>query len=238
MSYRYIRRILEYTKGYIDVKYQSVSKLTDLPFTIPKNYIGRGSQSKVYKHPSELNTVIKIVDVNKVHNLDEYESMISLFINDRNPFFPIIYEVYEIRDEDKLVIVMEKLHRLNIKKMSITHKQYFLNVLGISRDQIIADYVEESLPNASPEQKEEFEEELKHITKGSHLNKIIDFFINQLFEGNVWLENVKHYSDNPEFVKAAHKINKFKGSLDLKSDNLMFRLTGVGPQLVFSDPVS
>jgi hypothetical protein len=132
---------------------------------------------------------------------------------------------------------MEKLHPLKVSKLSKVHKEYFLNNLGISKQQMLTDFVELINPTGTNEEKHLWVKEMQKMHKRERLKKILDENINRLKANPKWFEKIASRSSNDEFIKAVKILNKFAGSLDLKSDNMMFRLTKIGPQLVFSDPV-
>ena len=147
-----------------------------------------------------------------------------------NPFFPKIYNakiyIYPLNHvgghahDGILYVEMERLHELNANKLR-DNIEPILQSLGISSDLI--------------------KHNAELMTTSNDYGGDMYYVLFDFFKDKESMKKLLASSKNPKFKQALQIILKtndenYISNLDLHGGNLMFRLTGVGPQLVFSDP--
>ena len=199
--------------------------------------IGQGMQAKVYDHPSEQNSVVKISLV--AGSNDPYIRFLK-FINQHsdNPFFPRVSSVQYVNldrtvvdynDDDTeskrnvnskyILAVTEKLIPLNGPRIKAVAEQLIRTQLGIER--------------------EEFESEFGETGAKNDVD-LLNYVLYQWTENPTKVMNfIKNNSRNPQFVKAMEWLSQSENveMADFHDGNWMVRLTGSGPQLVLIDPL-
>ena len=177
--------------------------------------LGSGSQATAHPHPKDPTKIIKYVDLWKSNPAnDPHVQWIDLASKHQdNPFFPRIFNTKTVRHQDTnkvtLIVVMEKLHPI-ADMWNASEK------LGDAANQMInrlgidvKDAAGDGYGLAIYMSSSERRKELRNKTK------------------------------NPQFKEALTVLEPLfrKHGTDLHNENVMVRLTGVGPQLVFVDPL-
>lgn len=218
------------------------SKRVQVPVPRNSTLLGAGIQGFASKFLARPNTVVKIALMGES---DAYEEFIRVAkAHQDNPFFPRIIAVKKYRID------------------SLSHSEYVelmgkLDVSEVFMDERILDsmtwmmiLVMEELASAEQPQLEDaivhnltqlYGEEAMNIIYDS-LGRTDDMevdallsILNHTFIRKIVVKN----TPNPQFRNALRLIHPLlvKNMADIRSANVMIRLTGQGPQLVFIDPV-
>lgn len=186
--------------------------------------LGSGLFAKVYPG-RKTNTVIKVARVDSPK--DGYIEFIREVLNNpHNPFFPRIYnaKLYlpEQSDDYYFVVEMEKLRPL----MSDQLKDAAPHILS----QLHVDF-------------EKFIQEtglLKKHEQRSGLDQRIGSVLDKIFSNPQLLGKIRKHTNNEQLAEAISAYMRLlkNHQHDMHEENIMVRLTNVGPQLVFTDPVA
>ena len=170
-----------------------------------------GVQAKVFRHPKDPTKVVKYADLGREDPAhDGYVRYINTILkHQNNPFFPRIYNakiVHHSSGKATLVVVMEKLH--------FTFDTPALQDSGAAIIQSLGIDLEDPL-NAND-----------------------GYALLYYFDSSSKREELRNATKNPKLKEALSIMEPFfdlYGS-DQHNENVAFRLTKVGPQLVFADP--
>lgn len=220
---------------------------------------GTGVQAVAYLHKKFPNTIVKAIYIEGEH--DAAYQFVRLCMNHQNnPFFPKIFyaKMYDTRydgiEQSKLyksndlpdyrpqllIVVMEKLHKID-EDMGYETSLQLLQSLGILPEDLskhpkqwtTQQWRERFDKNAAGYEDEE--EWWTNLDEPSPL----EYRIKGMFEipkNRMWLRN---NTNNPKLAEAMRLLEPLfrRFTPDIHMDNIMIRRTGVGPQLVFVDPV-
>lgn len=181
--------------------------------------LGAGIEAAIYQHRTKGDTVIKVID--NIRDNDPYIDFIKVVLKHQdNPFFPRIYSAKKYhRDEDDniaIILQLEKLYPLNHPKI-VHGTPHILKQLGIK---ITPDDLEdEGIGNWLP---------ARYVDK-----------IGTMFSTPSNREELVYNSKNPKFIEAMNILEPYfrKWGADLHGNNLLFRITSIGPQPVIIDPL-
>ena len=186
-----------------------------------KNVVGSGIQSTVYDFKTRPGTVNKLARLTGLD--DAYLHYVALVLKHQdNPFFPRItnaklLRLPELHSDDSywLAVQMEKLVPLgqgNMKDSAVK----ILNSLGLDDDQF----------------------DKANWTQANG-NFTYDAVLRSFFDSKHNREMLASRTSNPQFKEALELMEPLfrKHRSDVHDSNVMMRLTGYGPQLVFSDPL-
>jgi len=179
--------------------------------------IGHGAFANVYKGKSP-GTVIKVMETNNAS--DPYIKFINIaHHNQHNLFFPRIYSAkiveqqipttsYNSESVFVFIVQMEKLVPLTHSRLKEV-TPYLMSQIGI-RDH----------------------------SDGAGLS--LDFALDRLFSSRALRREMEKSATNNDFKQALRALDGLFNSshVDVKTANIMVRLTSKGPQLVLTDPVA
>ena len=229
-----------------------------MPKFLDSNKVGEGGDAQVYA--AKTNSVIKVTDYYDSHNDPIYQYVDTVMSNQDNPFFPKIYsaKVYttpETKDKylkGKLVVTMEKLFPFGGEKTAHFLPQ-LLKQMGISENDI--DSSGEFGNQAYLTAKKTIDVERSHASddrdsdasdRGNMTHHLGDILA-KLFKTTEGRKKLMQQSKSPELKQAltlTHDIierlkndPERQAAGDLHQENIMYRLTNVGPQLVIVDPI-
>jgi hypothetical protein len=186
-----------------------------------------GQQATAYQHINKPNTVVKTIKIRQGFKDPVIEFVEICFKHSNNPFLPRFYtaKLYETNDsqsQNVLIVTMEKLQAIRKAGGSKIHDA----VYEIFKQLRI-------FPNVQDE-----EHPMIQYSDLEDQNLINDVIFNMFAESEMrdWLIN---NTPNPQLAEALQLLNPILELYysDLHIDNIMFRLTSVGPQLVLMDPV-
>ena len=203
---------------------------TDIPHRSSKTYgidamrmktdekrgtLGSGAQATAHDHPNDPTKIVKYVDLWKSNPAHEpYVQWINLVMkHQNNPFFPRVYNAKTIRHEDtnkvSLVVVMEKLKPIADMWNANEKLQHSVNEMMNRLGVDVKDAVGDAF---------EFDHYMSDAARRREL---------------------RGKTKNPQLKEALELMEPLfmKHGTDLHNENFMVRLTGVGPQLVFVDPL-
>ena len=180
--------------------------------------IGKGRYSTVRNDPKDPHMVTKKTKYDKeetqYHNKDLYPQFIEALINSdqkMNPYFPRVYGMKAYTDKSG-----NKLHKFNMEKLndlSELSKEEFDHVLDLIMDENI--------------------KKAYHISGPGYLA----WFIVEAIKSSSVRKEIK----DRNLYNALSFLSKFlkkQWHLDLHANNMMFRRTPYGAQLVITDPFS
>lgn len=197
--------------------------------------LGKGREAKAFEHPTHPGSVLKYVTIKREPNESAQVVFTQMAIEHKdNPFFPKIYKAKVIPMEDpehgryQMIVEMEKLQPLTGNK--IRHMiPHILKQVGLE-EKDVKKLIKSGVTNPNADMSNWLED-----PKGQKAAIAFADIVND------WetLERMAQYSKNPQFAEAIQAIQDWNMdfNLDLHHDNLMFRLTSVGPQLVILDPL-
>lgn len=180
--------------------------------------IGKGRYSTVRNDPKDPHMVIKKTKFDKnstsYHNKDVYPQFIEELINSdqkMNPYFPRVYGMKSYNDKSD-----DKLHKFNIERLEDLRQ-----LSAEEMDHIMSLIMEDDVRKAWNIDNE----------------RMLAWFISEAIKKNSVRKEIKDKNlyDALTFLSKFLKKNWF---LDLHSENMMFRRTPYGPQLVITDPFS
>lgn len=188
--------------------------------------LGSGHQAIAYNHVNKPNTIVKVIRIKKPYKTDPIIDFVQICMdNQNNPFLPRIYtaKLYEINDSNNqnvLIITMEKLHPLTETT----------NLFDVSFD------VFKQL-RLFPD-----EEDTTHPFHDNWNDPSVEIcydIIFEMFHDPRYREWLVNNTPNRYLAKAIRLLDYLfdKYNPDVHSDNIMFRLTSSGPQLVLMDPI-
>lgn len=177
--------------------------------------LGSGAQATAHDHPNDPTKIVKYVDLWKSNPASEpYVQWINLVMkNQNNPFFPRVFNAKTIRHKDTgsttLVVVMEKLQPLADMWNANEKLQHAANEMIKRLGVDVADPSGDAF-------------EFNHYMRDANRR-----------------QELRSKTKNPQFKEALALMEPLfrKHGTDLHNENIMVRLTGVGPQLVFVDPL-
>jgi len=182
--------------------------------------------AQAFEHPSTPNAVIKVIDITLGAQVDGQVANTNMVLEHQdNPFFPKIYKAvifkhYNPGGDHKLYIEMERLHEMTAEKLRHNHEAV-LHSMGLDPSLISG---ETDVHGEDPERYLYALEEIMRLL--AHPENIPADFITKI--------------KNPQFIEAIRILRKTQAQhhvgYDLHAGNYMYRLTGVGPQLVIIDP--
>lgn len=180
--------------------------------------IGKGRYSTVRNDPKDPHMVIKKTKFDKnstsYHNKDVYPQFIEALINSdqkMNPYFPRVYGMKSYNDKSD-----DKLHKFNIERLEDLRE-----LSAEEMDHIMSLIMDDDVRKAWRIDNE----------------RMLAWFISEAIKKNSVRKEIKDKNlyDALTFLSKFLKKNWF---LDLHSENMMFRRTPYGPQLVITDPFS
>lgn len=180
--------------------------------------IGKGRYSTVRNDPKDPHMVIKKTKFDKdktaYHNKDVYPQFIEALINSdqkMNPYFPRVYGMKSYNDKSD-----DKLHKFNIERLEDLRQ-----LSAEEMDHIIGLIMDDDVRKAWKIDNE----------------RMLAWFICEAIKKNSVRKEIK----DRNLYNALTFLSKFLKKnwyLDLHSENMMFRRTPYGPQLVITDPFS
>lgn len=188
------------------------------PSNHQQDAIGKGRYSTVRSDPKDPHMVTKKSKFDKnttqYHNKDVYPQFIEALINSdqkMNPYFPRVYGMKSYTDQKG-----DKLHKFNIEKLE--------DLRELSKEEL------EHIMDLA------IDENVRKARKISD-ERIFAWFISEAVKKNSIRKEIKDKNlyNALTFLSKFLKKNWF---LDLHSENMMFRRTPYGPQLVITDPFS
>jgi hypothetical protein len=188
------------------------------PSKAQEDSIGKGRYSTVRNDPKDPHMVIKKTKFDKgttaYHNKDVYPQFIDALINSdqkMNPYFPRIYGMKSYTDKSD-----DKLNKFNIEKLEDLRE-----LSAEEMDHIIGLIMDDDVRKAWKVDNE----------------RMLAWFISEAIKKNSVRKEIKDRNlyNALTFLSEFLKKNWF---LDLHSENMMFRRTPYGPQLVITDPFS
>lgn len=191
-----------------------------------------GSQASAFQHTNKLNTIVKVVNLHFGGMNDPIIRVVKLFLeHSDNPFFPKIYTAKIYRDElDKhlyMIITMERL-----RPISASNEHLFeASIQQLYRLRVLPSKYDFKHPLHS--QHMNFVEETEDEIEAAYIT-MFEMFSD--VRNRYWLAQNTPDNNLKEAIKLLNPIFKDNRS-DLHEDNVMVRLTSVGPQLVLMDPV-
>lgn len=226
--------------------------------------LGEGLFAEVYEG-RKTNTVIKVADLNSPS--DAYINFIrDALQNQNNPFFPRIYNA-KLYDQDAadpqdagkrpksgrvppglrgytLIVEMEKLLPLNHPKIIHALPHTIENILasaGIEIDEFVHRFMNLDIEAEMADDNltaDQIEDQIHQ--------RMTNAAVKAFFQLSDWLtdpEDIQkfiEYTENEQLKQALKALARLfeKHQVDLNVDNMMFRLTSTGPQLVITDPVA
>lgn len=203
-----------------------------------KGRLGVGQEASAYDHPTHPGAILKYVNIKEDDpNQNAQVSFVHLVLENKdNPFFPRIYkaEVIPLKDNPRglpyqMVIEMEKLYPLFGNKIRDV-LPHVLENLGI-KPAHIAKLMKKGLTNPNID--------MENWYKTDEGNQLFDAFVDMMGDWDT-LERMAKMTKIPKLTEAINKLQDWQHQYGLETDlhhgNFMFRLTSVGPQLVFTDP--
>ncbi|TFG99671.1 hypothetical protein E4H12_01870 [Candidatus Thorarchaeota archaeon] len=220
----------EYSSYYKDVSPKEIEqydKAKEKQKEKPKfKHKGSGYYADVYNLPQKVNTVVKIgrVESGLTPSADSYLNYLHAIEDTDNPYFPQIYSVRMFKDLHGRVVYkvqMEKLQPLSSLNQAQTTAigKRLIKQIDVDRDPLIKSYLDTTIR--------------KVPTTGT---------VAALLGGVVTTPSLFNKDADAALVQAVkllHNLIKTKRmSNDIGVNNVMWRPTPYGPQLVFSDPVA
>lgn len=149
----------------------------------------------------------------------------------KNPYLPRVYVVddrEDINGQRMPRYKMEKLYSLSDESINSEMLITIARKIAISED-IIEDYTNNAIQYAEDEGYDP-----GSIIK-SQMIKLIIKHVHGIYYGDV-----SQYGNISRAINMVYKIKKgfVEANLDMRKSNFMIRLTSVGPQLVFTDPIA
>lgn len=203
-----------------------------------KGILGVGLEASAYDHPTHPGAILKYVNIKEDDpNENAQVSFVHLALENKdNPFFPRIYraKVIPLKDNPRglpyqMVIEMEKLYPLFGNKIRDV-LPHILENLGI-KPKHIANLMKKGMTDPNVDM-----EKWHKTKKGTGL---FYAFVDMMDNWDT-LEKMAQMTKIPELTDAINKLQNWQHNYGLSTDlhhgNFMFRLTSVGPQLVFTDP--
>jgi len=229
-----------------------------------KDRVGGGQDATAFKHPTNPGSILKISKPLNRYNRNPHVDLAKTFMKyPNNPFFPKIYQADFIDDldadlislpapkpsrvgdrEEYFLIEMEKLHPMDSDKL-IHMVPQLLRQIGVPENYVARFAGSRYDPKKGVQQvpRKVGMKDVSDITKPSDEREYemqIRNLFTTIFKNKDELQKVAARSKNQQFKEAVSVLMKLSKSYDLDlhrhTDNMMFRLTPHGPQLVLIDP--